>query len=71
MKCWKETNYGWQNTRNKKLAITINHPFKNLYEARILKFNGVYSKPIKKKDTKSYKQAEKFAKDYMNKNDKC
>jgi hypothetical protein len=52
-------------------VITVNHWFKDLYATQVLKYNGVYSKQIKKKESKTYKQAEKWAKDYMKKHDKC
>ena len=50
LKDWKETNYGWENKRDKTIAITVNHLFKDLWAVQVLKYNGVYSKQIKKKE---------------------
>ena len=64
-KDWKETNYGWKNKKNKDIAISISHWFKNLYAVQVLKYNGVYSEQIKKKETKNYNQAKSWVNQYM------
>ena len=74
MKCWKKTKRGWENKKDESL-IRINSEGDissgKLANWRVERINEFEGDEKLLETTKTKIQAEKFAKSYMRKHDKC
>ena len=74
LRCWKKTKEGWENKKDDYSLIRINSEGDiisgKLANWRVEKINEFQDNELLK-TTKTKIQAEKFAKSYIRKNDKC